>query len=137
VSAHVYTAADFRNAVEGGVHQIAHLPGGRGPDSLFVLTDAGAESAARRGVPVITTVTQHRDDALTERLLRTQYARNVDVLRRHGVTLLIGSDLFPGTAATEIAALARSGLFSNLELIRMWSVATPRSIFPDRRIGAL
>jgi hypothetical protein len=137
VSAHVYTAPDFRNALHGGVQQIAHLPGGRGPDSLFVITDADAAAAARAGVTVITTVTQHRDSALTERLLRTQYARNLNVLRKHRVPLLIGSDLFPGTAVTEINALAGSGLFSNLELLRMWSMATPRAIFPGRRIGAL
>ena len=137
VSAHVYTAADFRNAVNDGVHHIAHLPGGRGPDSLFVITDADAAAAARRGVTVVTTVTQHLDSALTAQLLRTQYARNINLLRKHGVRLLIGSDLFPGTAATEVAALIGSGLFSNLELLRMWSMTTPRAIFPARRIGAL
>lgn len=137
VSAHVYTAADFRNALNSGVHHIAHLPGGRGPDSLFVLTDADAVLAARRGVTVATTVSQHLDSLLTERLLRTQYARNIEVLREHNVPLLIGSDLFPGTAAMEIDALAHSGLFSNLELLRMWSVTTPRSIFPERQIGEL
>jgi hypothetical protein len=137
VSAHVYTAADFRNAVNGGVHQIAHLPGGYGPDSLFLITDADAAAAARKGVTVITTVTQHRDNALTARLLRTQYAHNINLLRKHRVTLLIGSDLFPGTAATEVDALVGSGLFGNLELLRMWSVTTPRAIFPARRIGAL
>ena len=51
--------------------------------------------------------------------------------------LLLGSDRFGDTAATEAAALVRSGLFSNLELLRMWSVTTPRAIFPDRRIGRL
>ena len=131
------SAPDFRAALESGVHHMAHLPGGRGPDSLFLLTDADAAEAARRGVTVATTVSQHLDDALTERLLATQYAHNVEVLRRHGVPILVGSDLFPGTAATEVAALARSGLFTNLELLTMWSVTTPRAIFPERRIGAL
>jgi imidazolonepropionase-like amidohydrolase len=28
-------------------------------------------------------------------------------------------------------------LFTNLELLRMWSVTTPRAIFPARRIGEL
>ena len=59
------------------------------------------------------------------------------MLRRHHVPLLIGSDLIGETAAIEIAALARSGLFTNLELLRMWSVTTPQAIFPKRRIGAL
>ena len=137
VSAHVFTAVDFRNAVNGGVQLIAHLPGGRGPDSIFMLTEADAKAARQRGVSVITTVVQHEDSALLERLLKTQYANNINLLRRHGVPLLIGSDLMGRTAAIEIAALAHSGLFTNLELLRMWSVTTPRAIFPKRRIGEL
>lgn len=137
VSAHVFTAADFRAAVSAGVQQIAHLPGGRGPDSSFVLTDADARAAARNKVTVVTTVTQHEDSTLLDRLLKTQYAHNIEVLRRRGVVLLVGSDLMGRTAATEMAALVRSGLFTNLELLRMWSVTTPRAIFPSRRIGAL
>jgi len=88
-------------------------------------------------VTVITTITQHEDSALLARLLKTQYAHNIEVRRRHGVPLLIGSDLVGRTAALEIDALAHSGLFSNLELLRMWSVTTPQSIFPNRRMGAL
>ena len=67
--------------------------------------------------------------------MRDVYAHNIDVLRRHGVPLLIGSDIMRGTAATEVAALARSGLFTNLELLRLWSVDTPRAIFPMRKLG--
>jgi imidazolonepropionase-like amidohydrolase len=119
------------------VHHIAHLPGGRGPDARFLLTDADGALAARRGVTVATTVSQHLDSALTARLLGGQYATNIAVLRRHGVRLIVGSDLFPGTAATEVAALARARVFTNLELLTMWSVTTPRAIFPERRIGAL
>jgi hypothetical protein len=138
VSAHVFTAADFRNAVEGGVDQIAHLPGGRSTDPApFLLTDADARRARQRRVTVVTTITQHGDSAVTDQLIRTQYAHNIALLRRHRVPLLLGSDRIGDTAVTEAAALLRSGLFSNLELLRMWSVTTPRSIFPNRRIGAL
>lgn len=138
VSAHVYTAHDFHVAVESGVDQIAHLPGGKPSDPTpFLLTDADAELAAKRKVPVITTVIQHGDSATTDRIMQSQYKHNITTLRRHHVPLLIGSDLMGGTAATEMAALARSGLFTNLELLRMWSVDTPRAIFPNRRIGRL
>lgn len=137
VSAHVFTAADFRTAVAAGVNQIAHLPGGRGNSAQFLITDADARRARRAGVTVVTTVTQHGDDTLTDRLMRDQYAHNIRLLRRHGVPLLLGSDLFGDTAAREARALARSRLFTNLELLRMWSVTTPRAIFPARRIGML
>ncbi len=138
VSAHVFTAADFRNAVSGGVDWIAHLPGGRGPDPApFLLTEADARLARRHHVTVVTTITQHGDSALTDQLVRTQYAHNIALLRRNHVPLLLGSDRFGDTAATEAAALARNHLFTNLELLRMWSVTTPRAIFPGRRIGML
>lgn len=137
VSAHVFTAADFRAAVAAGVDWIAHLPGGRGTAAQFLLTDADARLARRRGVTVATTVTQHGDQALTDQLIRDQYTHNIRLLRRHGVPLLLGSDKFGETAVVEAEALARSGLFSNLELLRMWSVTTPRAIFPNRRIGRL
>lgn len=140
VSAHVFTAADFRVAVQAGVDMIAHLPGGPGRNaSPFLLTDVDAAAARKLGAPVITTVTQHGngDSALADRLMREQYTQNITLLRRAGVPMLIGSDVMGATAATEIAALARSGLFTNLELLRMWSVATPQSIFPKRRVGVL
>jgi hypothetical protein len=77
VSAHVYTAADFRAALAAGVDQIAHLPGGRNPDPApFLLTDADAAAAASRHVPVITTITQHGDSAVTDRLLKEQYTQH-------------------------------------------------------------
>ena len=137
VSAHVYTAADFRSAIQSGIDDIAHLPGGRGENSQFLLTEADAVLAAQHHVTVATTIVQHGDSTLTDRLIRDQYAHNITLLRAHGVTLLIGSDLAEGTAVTEIAALARSGLFTNAELLRLWSVITPQTIFPDRRIGRL
>src|SRR5262249_14305513 len=134
VSAHVSTAPDFRAAVDAGVDQMAHLPGQRSNDpSLYLLSDADAANAARHHVNVITTVSMREDSALTDRIMHDVYAHNIDVLRRAGVPLLIGSDIMRGTAATEIAALARSGLLTNLELLQMWSVTTPRAIFPARK----
>jgi imidazolonepropionase-like amidohydrolase len=103
----------------------------------FLITEADAANAARRGVTVTTTITQHGDSAVTDRLVRDQYTHNIRLLRARNVPLLIGSDLPTGTATTEVAALARSGLFTNLELLRMWSVTTPQALFPQRRVGRL
>jgi hypothetical protein len=137
VSAHVFTAADFRAAVDAGVDQIAHTPGAPTNDiARYLITDADAANAAAHHVTAITTVTKEEDSTLTERLVREQYGPNLAMLRKHGVRLLIGSDLPAGNAVTEAAALARSGLFSNLELLRLWSVTTPQSIFPKRKLGA-
>lgn len=137
VSAHVSSAADFRIAVDAGVDQIAHLPGQRSNNPApYLLTDADAANAAAHHVSVITTVAMRNDSALTDRIMIEVYAHNIEVLRKHDVPLLIGSDIMRGTAVTEVAALARSGLFTNLELLRLWSVDTPRAIFPKRKLGA-
>lgn len=62
VSAHVWTAADFRTALAAGVDMMAHIPGegydrDLGPEA-FRLTDADAELAEQRGVSLVTTVTE-------------------------------------------------------------------------------
>ena len=33
--------------------------------------------------------------------------------------------------------LKETDVFSNLELLKMWSETTPRAVFPQRKIGAL
>ena len=143
VSAHVYTAADFRNAVSGGVDEIVHVPGGGDlPAEAFRLTDLDAEVAAGRRVAVVTALGKlaeqmRRDSAATVERIRDVYAPNVEMLRRRGVRLLVGGDLFRQSAAAEIRVLGRLGMFSSLELLRMWSVITPQALFPRRRIGEL
>ncbi len=143
VSAHVYTAADFRHAVAGGVDQVVHVPGGGDlPVDAFRLTDLDAEVAAGRRVAVVTALGKlagppRQDSAAAAGRIRDVFAPNVDVLRRHGVRLLVGGDLDRQSAVVEVRVLGRLGLFSSLELLRMWSVTTPQALFPRRKIGAL
>lgn len=143
VTAHVYTAADFRNAVSGGVDEIVHVPGGGDlPAEAFRLTDMDAEVAAGRHVAVVTAFGKlaeqlRRDSAATADRIRDIYAPNVELLRRHGVRLLVGSDLLRQSTAVEIRVLGRLGMFSSLELLKMWSVTTPQALFPRRKIGEL
>ncbi|MCG8418666.1 MAG: hypothetical protein MJE77_12065 [Proteobacteria bacterium] len=145
VSAHVYTAADFRTAVDAGVDQIAHLPGIGYDEKLgrdrFRLTDEDALRAARQGVTVISTLTEFYDDMTVKPGLHEYFddviRSNFQKLRVAGVPVLIGSDQFRRTTDVEARALSRLGLYTNLELLQVWCVDTPRMIFPDRRIGSL
>lgn len=146
LSAHVYTAADFHNALAGGVDDVAHMPGtGWDPKlgaAAFLVSDADAALAARRGVTVTTTLSwlgeqMESDAAGAQRVLNDVIRPNVAALRRVGVPILIGSDQFRQTPAAEARLLSKLGLFSNAELLRMWSETTPRAIFPNRRIGRL
>ncbi|HUQ19455.1 MAG TPA: amidohydrolase family protein [Gemmatimonadaceae bacterium] len=157
VATHVETATDFRNAVAAGVDEINHLPGFRpekdemsGYANLdrYRLNGRDASDAARHHVTVVTTtseVIEIVNDARSKGGATAQLATNVRdmltnnlrVLRDAGVRIAIGSDRYRMTSAPEIPALRSLGIFSDAELIRMWSMDTPREIFPDRKIGSL
>jgi len=152
VSTHVDTAADFRFAVDAGVDEINHLPQ---PDprfsadlSAYVIDPLTARRAAAKGIVVVTTA------GTTERLsgnglpaewlpgMHANQRTNIRTLLDAGVRIAIGSDGISGertfaTARDEVRFIARNGLATNLEILRMWSVETPRTIFPQRRIGRL
>lgn len=144
VAAHIETAADFRTAVGAGVDEIAHLP--FYDDSIgrqrYLLTPADARAVAQRGVPVMTTIywsaqTGPDDTTAARRAARAVVRRNLRLMRGAGVQLLVGSDSFRHSSAVEAQALAATGVFSPLDLLRMWAVTTPHAIFPDRRIAHL
>jgi len=146
VSAHVYTRADFRAAVDAGVDLIAHLPGvgyePELPDEHWLLTEEDARLAAERGVVVVTTLSEPAGapGAITP-AIRAYFDRiivpNLARLEEQGVELVIGSDRLRMTSDVEAFALLELELFEPLTLLRMWCETTPRSIFPERRIGRL
>jgi imidazolonepropionase-like amidohydrolase len=152
VSTHIDTAADFRNAVNAGVDEINHTPQPDqrfSPDlSAYYIDEATAHLAAARGIVVVTTAsTEERLSGSAFRKewiepMRAVQRANFRVLERAGVRLAIGSDGISGerrfvTARDEVRFLARHAMLSPLELLRAWSVETPRTIFPRRRLGAL
>jgi imidazolonepropionase-like amidohydrolase len=150
VSAHVETAADFHNALTGGVDEINHIPGFRGDEHTRITEPAryqvsvdDAKLAAARGVVVVTTLSGftaydlHGPDSLTRRAADVLATRNLRVLRDAGVHLAVGSDSYRDDSVNEAAYLATLGVFTPMELLRLWSEATPRAIYPTRRVGCL
>lgn len=147
VSAHGFTAADFRTALAADVDHFAHFPGTGYDRELseesFTLTEDDARLAADRGMTVTTTISDMVGDdpegipdeqrEYIERVIRP----NMDKLRRAGVPILIGSDRVRITTDSEAAVLSALDLFDNIELLHAWAVETPRRIFPARRIGGL
>jgi hypothetical protein len=135
VSAHVATGADFRAAVAAGVDEIAHLP------AVSEISAGDARLAAQRGIVVVTTYAVAvpsliRIGAVREPDVRRVEAANLKLLRGAGVRLAIGSDNPSDTSVQEAMYLAGLEAFDNLELLRLW-IDTARTIFPDRKIGAL
>ena len=142
VSANVDSVGDFDAAVHAGVDNIAHLPGyfnhyGDGPERYLISAESAAQ-AARQKTSVTTAIAASALFKTTpeqaEGLRQTQI-RNLQTLKAAGVTLLLGSDVFTGTSQLELQQLAGTGVFSNVELLRMATVDTPRALFPKRQIG--
>lgn len=146
VGAHIENVHDFRAAVSAGVDVIMHMPGygwmGVGDSTQYALTRADAAAAARRSTTIVTTLAfgqranaptrttpQQRRDALNAANLRT--------LKEAGVALAVGSDNYGATARSEALYLSDLGVFTNLELLKLWSETTPALIFPQRKIGSL
>jgi hypothetical protein len=144
VTVHIETAADFHNALQSGVDEIAHLPGynipTHHPMSAFEISEEDALLAGRRGVFVVTTTilteAKIKDLAQRQKIHKNQ-VRNLRLLHRHGVPIAIGSDGFEMTAAAEARHLHDLQAFDNLTLLKLWCETTPRAIFPDRKIGRL
>ncbi len=150
VMAHVETAADFRNALNAGVDQIGHTPGFRGNEQTkwprlepYELTDADAARAARQGVYVVTTLSGITElpptgpDSTIRRRADNLFIRNLKMMKKHGVRVIVGSDSYRNTSVPEAMYLASLGVYTNAELLKIWSDATARGIFPNRRIGKL
>ncbi len=134
--AHVETGNDFHVALASGVDVIAHLPGNSLPTRI---DPADARLAAERGVSVMTTaiLIERPSRASRHAALREAQIANLRLLRDTGVTLAAGSDEFTETSSAEIAHLRTLGLFSDAELLRMWTTNCARTLFPDRRVGSL
>jgi hypothetical protein len=151
VSCHIDTARDFEHAVEAGVDEVNHLPQPDprfSPDlSAYRIAPAVARKAAAKGITVVTTA------STTERLspslpvawllpMRRNQADNLRVLLDAGVRIAIGSDGISGerrfvTARDEVKFIADRRLLTPLQILRAWSVDTPRTIFPGRKLGSL
>ncbi|MCM8568553.1 amidohydrolase family protein [Gramella jeungdoensis] len=136
VSAHVETAYDFHIAVKAGVDEIAHLPEIDNGNSISL---KDAILAKERGIIVTTTtslVTKKREDPNYNELLNNISA-NLKLLKEAEVKIAIGSDMYNDNSVGEFQFLYDLGIFSNLELLKMWCENSSMTIFPNRKIGHL
>lgn len=146
VTAHVETATDFHHAVAAGVDEVAHLPGFRGdrgnrfPDpTVYRIREADARLAGERGTVVVTTLADF-EGAAPDSVTREAHAvwtHNLSLLKRHGVPLALGSDGYDGIGVSEAFQVAALDVLSTPEVFRAWVETTPRTIFPDRKVGRL
>lgn len=136
VSAHVESAYDFHIAVTAGVDEIAHMPC---IERVEQLNPSDIALAKKNGTVVVTTV------SLVEKYKsHAEYNSLVDnlkkillLLKNAGVKIAVGSDIFTDNSHKEAALLNRWGVFTNLELLKMWCENSAMTTFPNRKIGYL
>ena len=137
VSVHINSVYDFHVAVAAGVEEIAHLPGYRAPE---IIDKADAAEAARRGVVVVTTagLINRFKEREPERYAKSREAQaaNLRLLKEAGVKLAVGSDEYDDTSVAEVAHLRSLGVFSNAEMLKMWT-ENCAGMVRGRRIGRL
>ena len=143
VSAHVDTVTDYRVALAAGVDEMAHLPGyyvGLEDDAKkYQLTEKDARETSRRKIWVVPAPIAHgswiKEDARkkTDEVLK----HNLSLLRAAKARIAFGSDRYGSTPLDDVLYLSKLGVFSNLEMLKIWTEATPQTIFPNRRIGRL
>jgi hypothetical protein len=153
LSTHVESSTDFHYAAIAGVDEINHLPGFR-PDrndfanytklSAYKLSEADAELAAKKHIVVVTTIGEAIELTFSEKFeersrlaVRAMLVDNLNVLRKHHVSIAVGSDSFRQTALAEALSLAKLNSIDNLTLLKMWCEATVATIFPKRKLGYL
>lgn len=136
VAAHITSAADFHLAVQAGVDLIAHLPGYK---SVEEIDPKDARLAAERKIGIITTASLAKSLAESGSLdsMQSTQKRNLRLLKDAGAVLIVGSDSWSDTSHYEVAYLRSLGIFSDLELLQMWTATCASAVFPQRRIGRL
>jgi len=147
VSTHIETAADFKHAVSSGVDEINHFPGFRPQKnyldrlSIYSIEEEDAKLAGEKNITVITTlgiidnILSNPSD--TNDSIMVVIQNNIKLLKKYNVPIAIGSDNYSGTSYDEIRSLYKSKLFSNLDLLKMWTESTVTTIYPEKKLGLI
>lgn len=149
VSAHVDTITDYRLAIKSGVDEIAHMPGYYvQKDSEMasqMLTEADVKETVKGKVWVDVSPVAYNnliagnadyDAPLAERTNKVR-VHNLKLLKKHGARVAFGSDRYNNTSLADVLYIQKLGVFTNTEVLNIWSRDTPLNIFPSRKIGSL
>lgn len=143
VSAHVDTRENFHTALVSRVDEIQHLPGYSftkdEDERKYEISVEDVRRAARQNVRLVPTL--WRGVAVVEEPLKTRIrdftTRSLRLLKSHGVEFAVGEDIYGRDSLQEAMYLSELGVFSNLEMLKLWCEETPEMIFPRRKIGRL
>ena len=124
-------------AVNAGVDEISQLPGYQdvGEDENCAISREDASLTFKRG-GYLTLVTSEYEKKRSRAVIENE-THNFALLKPRHARFTLGSDAFGKTPTIGAIAMSKLGIFSNLELLKMWCESTPRTIFPGRKIGLL
>jgi imidazolonepropionase-like amidohydrolase len=132
VSAHVDTVTDYRIALNGGVDEMAHLPGYYvdSKDNLdkYLLTEKDVKET-----PIFFGEIDTKSREKTDMGLKA----NFTLLKKYKAKIAFGSDRYGSTPLKDVFHIKSLGVFSNLELLKIWTEDTPLTILPNRKLGKL
>lgn len=151
VFAHIETADDARICARIGVDALTHLPGyywdGTNETSnKYCMTKGDIKLFKKAGLIVIPTInidgTTKYDSTGSPIYNQTNFLAAVEYEKRmlrlmfkSKIKIALGGDYFGNTVAPEIDSLIKYRFFPNKDLLKIYSTITPKSIFPNRKIG--
>jgi imidazolonepropionase-like amidohydrolase len=153
VYAHIETADDARLCAKIGVDALAHLPGygwnGKEESkSKYCINREDIKIFKKANLAIIPTFnydgTKTYDSIGNETINIENFNTSIEYktwvlkrLKKANIPIGIGADSYGSTVMPEIDALIKNKIFSNRELVEIYSKTTPQLIFPTRKIGEI
>ena len=153
VYAHIETADDARLCAKIGVDALAHLPGygwnGKEESkSKYCIDKEDIKNFKKANLTIIPTFnydgTKTYDLNGNETINIESYNASIEYktwalkhMKKANIPIGIGADSYGSTVIPEIDALIKNRVYSNRELIDIYSKSTPQLIFPLRKIGEI
>ena len=104
----------------------------------YLLTDREAKETAKRKICVVPApIFNGQIEAAARAKTDQGLKHNLNLLKKYKANIALGSDRYGSTPLDDVLYLQKLGVFSNLELLKIWTEKTPNTIFPNRRIGKL
>ncbi|HSI76660.1 MAG TPA: amidohydrolase family protein [Lunatimonas sp.] len=142
ITAHINNTFDFRHVLINKVDEIAHMPRMISGIKYVPISADDAKLAATNKTYIITTlaISLFQGGTINEvdfPIAKQFQAEDLIMLKKHGALVAIGSDDPTDTSVKEAMYLKDLNVFDNLELLRVWTGVTPKTIFPNRKIGSI
>ncbi len=142
ITAHINNSFDFHHVLVNKVDEIAHMPRMISGLNYNPISTDDAKLAANNKTFIITTlaISLFQGGTIKEEdfpLAKKFQAADLTMLNNNGALLAIGSDDPTDTSVKEAMYIKDMQIFDNITLLKIWTENTPKTIFPNRKIGSI